>query len=97
MARQQKLRTSERKAGLDRADAAQRALLEQGLGDRRLTDHQVGVLQRILVDTGALDDVEQQITDLTHQGVDAIRGGAVPDGVATGLADLALTIAGRTA
>ena len=84
-------------AGLDRADTAQRTQLEQGLGDRRMTDDQVHVLQRILVDTGALDEIEQQITELTHQGVDAIRGGAVPDRVATGLADLALTIAGRTA
>ena len=84
-------------AGLDRADDEQRDQLERHLGDRRMTDDQVQALQRILVDTGALDDVERQITDLTHRGVDAIRDGTVPDRVASGLADLAHHIAGRTA
>jgi geranylgeranyl diphosphate synthase type I len=84
-------------AGLDRADRAQRDHLQRHLGDRRMTDRQVESLQQILLDTGALDDVERQITDLTAQGVHAIRNGAVPDRVATGLADLAHHIAGRTA
>jgi geranylgeranyl diphosphate synthase type I len=84
-------------AGLERADDVQRRLLEDHLGDRGLTDDQVSTLQQVLVDTGALDAVEHQITDLTDQGVAAIRGGAVPERVAAGLADLALTIAGRTA
>ncbi|MET0929220.1 MAG: polyprenyl synthetase family protein [Aeromicrobium sp.] len=84
-------------AGLERADAAQTELLRRHLGDRHLTEQQVCDLQTLLVETGALDEVERQITQLTERGVDAIGNGAVPDHVATGLSDLAHHIAGRTA
>jgi geranylgeranyl diphosphate synthase type I len=83
-------------AALDRADETQDGLLRDGLGDGELTAQRVRELQQVLVDTGALDDVERQIVDLTDQGVAAIRDGAVPDHVAAELADLALHIAGRT-
>ncbi|MCD9196722.1 polyprenyl synthetase family protein [Aeromicrobium wangtongii] len=84
-------------AALERADVVQRRLLQRHLGDPGLTDRAVAELQDVLVDTGALADVERQITQLTEQGVEAIGAGAVPKSVATGLAELALSIAGRTA
>jgi geranylgeranyl diphosphate synthase type I len=84
-------------AGLERAGDTQRELLQCHLGDRAMTDQRVLELQRVLVDTGALDAVERQITELTDQGVAAIQDGVVPDPVAAGLADLAHHIAGRTA
>lgn len=83
-------------AAIERADDAQRDLLQRLLGDRTLTEQQIRRLQTILVDTGALDQVERQIVDLTRRGVDAIGGGAVPEPAATGLADLALHLAGRS-
>ena len=84
-------------AAVERADPAQRRLLRRRLGDRSMTDAHVRQLQEVLVDTGALDDVERRIVDLTDRGVAAIHADAVPHAAADGLADLALHIADRTA
>jgi geranylgeranyl diphosphate synthase type I len=82
---------------IDRADDVQRRLLQRRLGDRAMTAAQVRQLQDVLVDTGALREVERRIERLTDDGVAAIRSSDVPEDVATGLADLALHIAGRSA
>jgi geranylgeranyl diphosphate synthase type I len=85
-------------AALDRADVVQRRLLHRHLGDPTLSERAVRELQDVLVDTGALEHVEGLITDLTEQGVAAVReASALPEHVEAGLAELALRIAGRTA
>jgi len=81
----------------ERADDRQRRLLADGLGDRGLAEQGVRDLQTVLTDTGALDEVERRITDLTARGTAAIRSSEVPGPVADGLTDLAVRIAGRAA
>jgi geranylgeranyl diphosphate synthase type I len=56
-----------------RADEAQRAVLAR-VGAPDLTDAEVADLQRVIVDTGALDELEAHITALTTSAVEAVRG-----------------------
>jgi geranylgeranyl diphosphate synthase type I len=56
-----------------RADEAQRTLLDR-VGAPDLTDAEVADLQQVIVDTGALDDLEAHITALTTSAVEAVRG-----------------------
>jgi geranylgeranyl diphosphate synthase type I len=81
---------------LARGDDVQRRLLQRRLGDRAMTAAHVRQLQDVLVDTGALDEIEQRITHLTEAGVDAISRSDVPPDVSAGLVGLARRMAGRT-
>jgi len=60
-----------------RADAGDRARLDRLLGDPSLDDAGVAWLRDLIVATGARDHVETVITELTAQGLDALRGAPV--------------------
>ncbi len=57
---------------IEAADAAQRDVLAQ-VGDPDLTAEQVASIQQVIVDTGALADLEATIARLTDEAIDAIR------------------------
>lgn len=57
---------------VDAASPAQRAVLDR-VGRPDLSDQEVAAIQQVIVDTGALDDLEATITRLTDEAIDAIR------------------------
>lgn len=59
---------------LERADGGAAATLEQLLGDPELDDAGVGVLQAILVETGALARVEALVDRLVARSYEALEG-----------------------
>jgi geranylgeranyl diphosphate synthase type I len=63
----------------DTADAAQRAALDASVGEPGLDDAAIAELREIIVATGALARVEQQIEDLSQTGLAALESAAVAD------------------
>jgi geranylgeranyl diphosphate synthase type I len=68
----------------ERADAQTRAFLDASLGRRDLSADDVERLRRVLIDTGALDETNELIAELTDRalGVAATFEGAVGDALA---------------
>jgi geranylgeranyl diphosphate synthase type I len=81
---------------LARATAPQRALLDRA-GSPALSDDEVRAMQRVLIDTGALAEIEHEITKLTHQAVEAVSAAPWTDVVTDMLVELAWFVAERQA
>jgi geranylgeranyl diphosphate synthase type I len=79
----------------ERASAAQAAELER-VGDPALEGPAVARLQEVLVDTGALDELERHITALTDEALAAAEMLPLCDGAKTELAELAVYVSRRT-
>ena len=77
-----------------RATAPQRALLDR-VGRHDLTDDEVAALQRVLVDTGALADLESTIDALAAEAVDALDTADINDEARKELTQLAHYVAWR--
>ena len=75
---------------MQRADAEQRGLLCAGLGDRDLDQHAVHRLRQVLVDTGALDEVEKRIAARTSEARTGLRQAAINPPARAALDDLAV-------
>ncbi len=78
----------------ERATPEQAALLED-VGDPDLDDEEVLVIQTVLVDTGALDEVERRIAALADEALAAIEAAPIADEARTALAELASYVAWR--
>ena len=81
-------------AATARAGAAQRTLLER-VGRPDLTDDEVLALQGVLVDTGALAELEATIETLAAQAVDALEVADITDEARKELTQLAHYVAWR--
>ena len=79
---------------VSRAGAEVATLLER-IGARDLGEDEVAALQEVLVDTGALEEVERAIARLTDQAVDAISGADIEPGARDALVELAHYVAWR--
>jgi len=79
------------------ADAGQASALGAGLGDRGLGDDSVAKLCKIIVGTGALEQVEQRIAERTAQARAALRTAAIGDDARAALDALAGTVTDRHA
>lgn len=77
-----------------RATAAQRTLLER-VGRPDLTDDEVAALQQVLVDTGALAELEEIIERLTNDAIDALDRADITDDARKELTELAHYVAWR--
>jgi geranylgeranyl diphosphate synthase type I len=77
------------------ADGAARLL--DRVGEAGLTDDDIAAIQRVLVDTGAVDEVEGLIDDLTGRAIDAIDAADISPEARDELVDLARFIATRDA
>lgn len=77
-----------------RANASQRALLER-VGRPDLTDDEVAALQQVLVDTGALAELEEIIERLTNDAIDALDRADITDDARKELTELAHYVAWR--
>jgi geranylgeranyl diphosphate synthase type I len=74
----------------ERADHAQAAAVRRHLGDPRLDSTGVETLRSILVDTGALAEVERRITELTEVALEALASASVDEPARSVLSELAL-------
>ncbi|MGW5454879.1 polyprenyl synthetase family protein [Nocardia sp. NPDC003979] len=81
---------------LRRADPESAALIRTGLGTD-LDDEAVDRLRAVLIDLGAVDDVERRITELTETGLAAIAHSAATPAAKHLLHDMALAATRRTA
>ncbi|MFY0406439.1 polyprenyl synthetase family protein [Solicola sp. PLA-1-18] len=81
----------------ERAGLQQRAHLDGLLGDPDLDDDGRSVLARVLVDTGAVDEVEARIDALVAEAETHLHALQLPDDAHLVLADLAVTSTRRTA
>jgi geranylgeranyl diphosphate synthase, type I len=82
--------------GYDRADPHAAAVLER-VGAPDITDDDVAAIQKVLVDTGALAEVERLIDDLTGRAIDAIDAADVAPEARDELVELAWFVASRDA
>ncbi|MFN2502933.1 MAG: polyprenyl synthetase family protein [Acidimicrobiales bacterium] len=78
----------------ERATGAAARLLER-YGAPNLTDHEVVALQEVLVETGAVDQVERTIDDRVAEATVALDSAPLVPAARTALVDLAQFVAGR--
>jgi geranylgeranyl diphosphate synthase, type I len=83
-------------AAAARADADQSALLRRA-GSADLSSDEVRALQEVLIDTGALAEVERSIDALADRAITAIERAAITDEARSALVDLARFVAWRAA
>ena len=74
---------------MERANPAQTRLLDTQLGNPNLTAAAVNDLQDVMRSTGAVDEVEQLITELTAQSLAALTNGSIAPAAAAALTALA--------
>jgi geranylgeranyl diphosphate synthase, type I len=67
------------------------------VGEPDLTDADVATLQQVLVDTGALAEIEARVDDLTGRAIDAIEAAEISPEARDELVDLARYVASRDA
>jgi geranylgeranyl diphosphate synthase type I len=80
---------------LDRATPDQAAMVEKLLGDPGLDDDGVARLREVIVDTGAVDDVERLIAARTADALTALDAGPVADPARGVLRELAIAATER--
>jgi geranylgeranyl diphosphate synthase type I len=82
---------------MEAADADQADGLRAGLGDRSLDDARVAALREVIISTGALDQVEQRITERATQARTALDTPAISDQSRKALDALAVAATDRHA
>lgn len=80
---------------VDAASPAQADLLRSELGHRSLDDADVTALREVIVRSGALEQVEQRITERTVEARRALQTDAISDQVRIALENLAVTSTDR--
>jgi geranylgeranyl diphosphate synthase type I len=81
-------------AACERAGDGQVGVLDR-VGEPGLTDDDVAVIQGVLVETGALAEIEELIERLTYRAIDGLAAAPVAPEAARELVDLAHFVAGR--
>jgi geranylgeranyl diphosphate synthase type I len=79
---------------VDAASASQRTVLDR-VGRPGLTDDEVAAIQQVIVDTGALADLEATITALTDEALNAIDKATITDEARGELVQLANYVSWR--
>jgi geranylgeranyl diphosphate synthase type I len=79
---------------VSRAGADVAPLLER-IGAQDLGEDEVAALQEVLVDTGAMEEVERAIARLTDQAIDAVAGAPIDSAARDALVELAHYVAWR--
>jgi geranylgeranyl diphosphate synthase type I len=78
----------------ERANPAQLALLDR-VSDPDITDDEIGDVRQVLVDTGAIDSIEDEIETLTTTAIEAINHANVPAMARDALVELAGFVSAR--
>jgi geranylgeranyl diphosphate synthase type I len=79
---------------IERATAKQRETLAL-VGEPALDGEQLVSVQKVLIDTGALRAIEQEVASLTRQALSALEQAPIPDDARDALAALARFVSGR--
>jgi len=80
---------------MKRADAEGRQLLQSSLGRADLNSSTVSAIQRLMRDSGALDEHEALIDSYREEALDALEALEVPDASRAALAELATAVTTR--
>jgi geranylgeranyl diphosphate synthase type I len=80
----------------ERLDAPARRVVDELLGDAELDDVQVAALQRAIVDTGALDRVEELISAYAREAERSLSGARLGNAAVSELRELARAATVRT-
>jgi len=81
-------------AATRRADGGQSRVLDR-VGADDLSDGEVAAAQQVLLDTGAMDEMEARITQLTEQAIRAIQVVDITAEARDALVELATYVASR--
>ncbi|HEY8545137.1 MAG TPA: polyprenyl synthetase family protein [Acidimicrobiales bacterium] len=81
-------------AAASRADGGQSRVLDR-VGAADLSDGEVAAAQQVILDTGAVDEVEARIAELTERAIAAIEVAPVTDEAREALVELATFVAAR--
>lgn len=81
---------------MENADVSQRAKLLSALGNEELNESQVEEVQELIQDTGALNEVENLITTLTHEAISALRQSPIEGKIATVLEEMSIIATQRS-
>lgn len=81
---------------MEKADQSGRSLLDTSLGNPDLSDIEIASLQEIIVSSGALDQVEKLITELTTSAISALREPSLDGKIATVLEEMAIIATQRS-
>jgi geranylgeranyl diphosphate synthase type I len=77
------------------ATTEQRAVLDL-VGDQTMTERRVSDIQQVIIDTGALDELETHISSLTNQAVSSLDGAPITELAKTELVALAEYVSSRS-
>lgn len=78
----------------DRADDAQKSVLDS-VGRPDLDEAEVERIQQVIIDTAALDEIEERIAQLTEQAIGALRATEIGDRAHHALVEIAVSLSGR--
>ena len=81
---------------LESASPAQAAAVRRHLGDPHLTDHGVATLREVICETGALARVEQMVSELMTDALEALKQAPIDDGARAVLHELAIAATSRS-
>ncbi|MEY3168774.1 MAG: hypothetical protein RL421_17 [Actinomycetota bacterium] len=81
---------------MEHTDAAGKALLDRSLGNPDLSEKDVAALQEIIISSGALEQVEKLITELTTSAISALRDPQLDGKIAKVLEEMAIIATQRS-
>jgi geranylgeranyl diphosphate synthase type I len=81
---------------MERTDAKGQVLLQKSLGNPDLSEQDVSALQEIITSSGALNQVEKLITELTDSAISALRDPQLDGKIATVLEEMAIIATQRS-
>jgi geranylgeranyl diphosphate synthase type I len=81
---------------MENANQAQRNIMTSALGNSQISDADMALVQEIIVKTGALDEVEKLITDLTQESISALRQSTIDGKICTVLEEMSVIATQRS-
>ena len=81
---------------MENADQSQRNTMTSALGNSQLSEDDVAQVQEIIVKTGARDDVEKLITDLTQESISALQQSPIDEKIRSVLEEMSVIATQRS-
>ena len=81
---------------MENADQSQRNTMTSALGNSQLSEDDVAQVQEIIVKTGARDEVEKLITDLTQESISALRQSPIDEKIRSVLEEMSVIATQRS-
>lgn len=81
---------------MEKLNAVQREKLDQALGNQSLSSHEISELQSMIIESGAKDQVENLITELTQKAISALQDPKLDTKIAGALEQMAIIATQRS-